>query len=58
MVGDRHHDVEAAHANGVMAIGVRWGFGPDGELEAAGADHVVETIDELRDLLGTLTVPA
>jgi len=58
MVGDRHHDVEAAHANGVMAIGVRWGFGPDGELEAAGADRVVATIDELRDLLDTLTVPA
>ena len=55
MVGDRHHDVEAAHANGVEAIGVQWGFAPDGELEAAGADHLVATIDELSDLLGRLT---
>ena len=56
MVGDRHHDIEAAHANGLLAIGVRWGFGPAGELEAAGADHVVETVDDLADLLRGLTV--
>ena len=42
MVGDRHHDVEGGRANG-CSIGVTWGFGPDGELEAAGADHVVDT---------------
>lgn len=58
MVGDRHHDMEAAHANGVRAIGVRWGFGPDGELEAAGADYVVDTIDDLHTLLVRLTTAA
>ena len=51
MVGDRRHDIEGAHENGLVAIGVGWGFAADGELEAAGADHVVETVDELRSLL-------
>ena len=55
MVGDRHHDVEAAHANGVTAIGVHWGFAPDGELERAGADHIVSTVDDLAALLRRLT---
>ena len=51
MVGDRRHDIEGAHENGLAAIGVGWGFAADGELEAAGADHIVATVDELRALL-------
>lgn len=51
MIGDRRHDIEGAHENGLVAIGVGWGFAADGELEAAGADHVVESVDELRALL-------
>jgi phosphoglycolate phosphatase len=35
MVGDRIHDVRAAHANGARAIGVLWGYGDAGELAAA-----------------------
>ena len=27
MVGDRAHDIDAAHANGCRAIGVTWGYG-------------------------------
>ena len=37
MIGDREHDVRAAHANGVRAIGVLWGYGSRDELEAADA---------------------
>ena len=37
MIGDRVHDVRAAHANGVRAIGVLWGYGSRGELAAADA---------------------
>jgi phosphoglycolate phosphatase len=51
MVGDREHDVLAAKELGFEAIGVRWGYAEDGELEAAGADHIVDTVDELRALL-------
>ncbi len=51
MVGDRRHDVEGAHENGLVAIGVGWGFAAADELETAGADHVVGTVEELRALL-------
>ena len=37
MVGDRDHDVEGAHLNGIDCIGVTWGFGSVDELDGAGA---------------------
>jgi phosphoglycolate phosphatase len=43
MVGDRHVDIEAAHAHGLRAVGVTWGFGTPEELGAAGADVLVDT---------------
>lgn len=43
MIGDRSHDMRAAHAHGVGAIGVLWGYGSRSELEAAGAEYVVAT---------------
>lgn len=49
MVGDRHHDVDAGRAHGLTTVGVLWGMGDAGEL--AGADHVVQTADELVELL-------
>ena len=36
MVGDRRHDLLAAQACGVTAIGAGWGYAPPGELEACG----------------------
>lgn len=51
MVGDKSHDVEGAHEHGIPCVGVTWGFGGRGELEAAGADYIVETAEELRALL-------
>jgi phosphoglycolate phosphatase len=47
LVGDRHHDVEGAHANGIRCVGVLWGFGDRAELEAAGADVIVGTLSQL-----------
>lgn len=47
MVGDRVHDVEAARANGVPAVAVRWGYGTADELQAAAPDAIVSTMDEL-----------
>jgi len=41
MVGDRRHDVEAARACGLVAVGALWGYGSREELEAAGADWLV-----------------
>jgi len=42
MIGDRRYDIEGAVANGVIGIGVLWGFGSREELELAGAQVVVE----------------
>lgn len=51
LVGDRVHDVAGARAAGIASIGVRWGYAPPGELEAAGADEIVDSIDALRTAL-------
>jgi phosphoglycolate phosphatase len=47
MVGDRRHDVEGAHANGIPCVGVTWGIGTAEELTAAGADALVHEPSEL-----------
>jgi phosphoglycolate phosphatase len=47
MVGDREHDIIGAKANGTGSIGVTWGYGSRAELEASGADRVVDTLQEL-----------
>ena len=52
MVGDRRHDVEAAHANGLACVGVLWGIGDEAELAAAGASPIVASPDELVGALG------
>jgi phosphoglycolate phosphatase len=41
MVGDRHHDIDAAREVGTKSMGVLWGFGSHEELVSAGADKVV-----------------
>jgi phosphoglycolate phosphatase len=51
MVGDRHHDVDAGKAHGLRTVGVLWGIGDAAELQAAGADALVATPDELVELL-------
>ncbi len=38
MVGDRHHDIDGAHAHGLTTVGVLWGLGTEAELRDAGAD--------------------
>jgi phosphoglycolate phosphatase len=48
--GDREHDVIGAHAHGLTAIGVLWGYGSREELTAAGADVLVQTPEELAAL--------
>lgn len=51
VVGDAWTDIEAAHAYGCEAIGVSWGYRYTDALYKAGADHVVDTVDELKELL-------
>ncbi len=47
MIGDRKHDIAGAKACGVASLGVRFGYAEEGELEAAGADFIAGTVEEL-----------
>lgn len=47
MVGDRRHDVEGAHKNGIPCIGVTFGYGDRDEHISCGAEFIVDTVSEL-----------
>ena len=48
MVGDSRNDCEAARAAGCPVVLVRYGYNHGEPVEAAGADAVIDRIDELR----------
>lgn len=52
MVGDRHHDIEAAHANGCRSIGVTYGYGSTDEL--VHADTLCMSPADIADAIATL----
>lgn len=56
MVGDRHHDIRAARANGTQAIGVLWGYGAREEL--ADADRLLARPEELATLAAPIAQQA
>lgn len=47
MIGDTVYDIHMGKAAGCRTIGVAWGYHPLDELREAGADHLVETMEEL-----------
>ena len=47
----RKHDIIGAKAVGIDSIGVLYGYGDREELMTAGADYIVEDIEELMSLL-------
>jgi phosphoglycolate phosphatase-like HAD superfamily hydrolase len=49
MVGDSAVDIQAGKAAGVITCGIRGGFRPEAELEAAGCDHIIRNLLELAD---------
>ncbi len=51
MIGDRKYDITGAAQFSLPSVGVKYGFSDAGELEAAGADYIVNTVEELRALL-------
>lgn len=51
MVGDRMHDIKGAQDNQLSSIGVLYGYGSRKEFQEAGADYIVETVSDLKDLL-------
>lgn len=51
MIGDREFDIQGGKEHRLVTVGITFGFAKEGELEAAGADYVVNTVEELRRLL-------
>jgi phosphoglycolate phosphatase len=49
LVGDRADDMAAARANGLVPLGVAYGFGDAAELRAAGAEFLFPTVTALDD---------
>lgn len=51
MIGDRKFDMMGANKVGVTPIGVTYGYGSREELESAGAHTIVDTVEQLQELL-------
>lgn len=51
MVGDRRFDIEGAREHGITSVGVSFGYAPEGELEQAGAEYIVDTVNALLEVL-------
>lgn len=47
MIGDREHDILGAKACGIDSMGILYGYGSREELEAAGADYIVDTVEDI-----------
>ena len=51
IIGDREFDIRAGKNNGIVSIGVTYGYGSREELEAAGADRICESPADVARLL-------
>jgi len=51
LVGDTKYDITGAHIAGIKAVGVRYGYAAEHELEDAGADFIVDTVAQLEEFL-------
>ena len=54
MVGDRHHNIIGAKANGLLSAGVLWDYGSREELSACKPDILVDTLIVLTEALGRI----
>jgi len=54
MIGDTAYDIQMAVSAHVPSIGVSWGNHPPDELTRAGANHIIEHLDELVHAIGKL----
>ena len=50
MVGDKRYDIEGAKANGMLSVGVLWGYGSKFEFIEAGADFIAEKIADVESI--------
>ena len=54
MIGDSAVDIKTSQNAGIRSVAVSWGFRSRAELEQAQPDHIVDTMDQLRELLMTI----
>ncbi len=54
-VGDSPHDIESGRGAGVFTVGVTWGAFARGEMEACGADAVIDDITALPGVIERFT---
>lgn len=51
MVGDSGVDIQTARNAGIKSVGVSWGFRSRQELEQHGADYIVDSVEQLNEIL-------
>lgn len=51
MIGDRKHDIEGANNNGIVSIGVTYGYGTFEELSNSKPTYIVESVEQLKGIL-------
>jgi phosphoglycolate phosphatase len=52
MIGDRMHDVNGARANSVYSAAVTYGYGTIEELRNCSPDYLINSVDELYEVIG------
>lgn len=50
MIGDRKYDILGGKAFGMKTVGVLYGYGSREELAEAGADHLCQSVSELKEV--------
>jgi len=58
MIGDRLYDLTGAKANGLGSIGVLWGYGSRGELQAHHPTALCERPADLPSIISDLALGA
>jgi len=51
MIGDRKHDIIGAKKLGIDSAGVLYGYGDKDELVQAGADYIIENVEDISNFL-------
>ena len=51
MIGDREYDIIGAKEAGISSMGVLYGYGSRDELEEAGADFIVSTVEDIGEVV-------
>ncbi len=54
IIGDRDHDIAGGKENGIHTVGVRYGYASEGELEAAGAEFLADSPEDIIKIIGRI----